>query len=167
VLKRFQDFMKRWLARSRAADRERVREMVDGHDPLLYATAVSVAGVAVGSHGTLVLTAEHLHYVAPASQSWDWPPLGKWQRLDLPLVDIKSATEDEGALDERAALVAPALRILDVKMRSGLGYRFRVYRQEEWASAIEGVRREALLHRLDRRFDTLSGTDVDLKQPTE
>ena len=134
--------MRAWVASSEERDRRRVQELVGGQEPRLFATATSLGDVAAGLRGTLILTANHLHFVAPN-------PGRQPRRIDLLLTEIREVTTEGAGLATRVAVGSPALTALAIRAADGQTFRFRVYRDDEWASAIAGVRAEALHHRLD------------------
>jgi hypothetical protein len=155
------------VAKSQAAEADRARRLAGGEEPLLLDTATSLGDAANGRYGTLILTATRLLFVAPRTRGYEPEPGLPERLIEVPLTDIREVGTKSGEVAARIATGSLGLTSLAVETAAGELHVFRVYRQAEWPAAIEGVRREALLRRLDDRFDTLSGTDVDLKQPTE
>lgn len=148
MLGALQRLIERWVARSQAAEKERVRLLAGGEEPLLYATARSLDEAANGRYGTLILTPTRLLFVAPATRGYEPEPGLAHREIQVWLTDIREVATASGEVMERIAEGALGLTTLYVTTASGAVHSFRVYRQDEWAKAVEGVRREALRRKL-------------------
>ncbi|HXH22963.1 MAG TPA: hypothetical protein VNN10_13130 [Dehalococcoidia bacterium] len=94
------------------------------------------------------MTPTRLLFVAPATRGYEPEPGLAHREIQVWLTDIREVATASGEVMERIAEGALGLTTLYVTTASGAVHSFRVYRQDEWAKAVEGVRREALRRKL-------------------